>query len=348
MSVLSDDPERDWSRPGVYEVDHGLFRVPLPLDQDHLKAVNVYVLRDESGASLVDSGWVVGTSRELLAAALAALDLGLADIKRILVTHLHRDHYTLGVALRREFGLTIDLGSGDRASLAAASVVGRPPLEAQRVQMVRCGSPRLASWIDANAEAETGHDPALWEQPDNWLGSATTVHVGGRVLEALPTPGHTQGHYVFDDAEANIMFTGDHVLPHITPSIGFESVLAASPLRDFLQSLTMLRGRPDRRMLPAHGPTGGSVHERVDALLDHHRARFNQILSLLQARDGAACASEIAGAMNWTRRERRLDELDMFNQVLAVAEIESHLEALVERGELQRKEDAGVQHYTRV
>jgi len=49
-------------------------------------------------------------------------------------------------------------------------------------------------------------------------------------LDVVPTPGHTQGHAVFVDPAARLLFAGDHVLPSITPSVGFEPVLSANPL----------------------------------------------------------------------------------------------------------------------
>ena len=62
----------DWTAPGAFEVAPGVFRVPLPLPNDGLKAVNVYVLRDPDGAiTLVDSGWSIPEARELLVVALS-------------------------------------------------------------------------------------------------------------------------------------------------------------------------------------------------------------------------------------------------------------------------------------
>ena len=76
----------------------------------------------------------------------------------------------------------------------------------------------------------------------------------------VATPGHTRGHVVFVDAAAELLFAGDHVLPHITPSIGFEAVPGPLPLGDYMDSLRLVRELPDRRLLPAHGPVSPSVH----------------------------------------------------------------------------------------
>src|SRR6516165_8523037 len=106
-----------WAEPGVFEVAPDIFRIPLPLPNDGLRAVNVYVIRTERSAVLVDAGWTIEPGREALAAGLDALDLGFTDISRFLVTHVHRDHYSQAVVLRDEYGGRVSLGSGDRASL---------------------------------------------------------------------------------------------------------------------------------------------------------------------------------------------------------------------------------------
>src|SRR5665213_1843343 len=111
------DPASDWTSPGAFEVAPGLFRIPLPLPNDGLRAVNVYALLDDSGVGLIDSGWAIPAARVQLEYALALLGRSIGDIRRIVVTHVHRDHYTQGVALRREFGSRLSLGAGEKPSL---------------------------------------------------------------------------------------------------------------------------------------------------------------------------------------------------------------------------------------
>src|SRR5438477_6767561 len=81
-------------------------------------------------------------------------------------------------------------------------------------------SAALADRLLAAADREE-HVPQDWEAPDRWLRGGP-IELRSRTLTAIHTPGHTRGHLVFFDADAGLMFTGDHVLPHITPSIGFE------------------------------------------------------------------------------------------------------------------------------
>jgi glyoxylase-like metal-dependent hydrolase (beta-lactamase superfamily II) len=121
------------------------------------------------------------------------------------------------------------------------------------------------------------------------------------------------------------------VLPHITPSISLEAAPQELPLRDYIQSLLLVRQMPDLRLLPAHGPVSPSVHARVDELLDHHDARLATMLAVLD--DGPFTAYQVALAVRWTSRNRSFGELDMMNKILAIGETLAHLELLVARGQ---------------
>jgi glyoxylase-like metal-dependent hydrolase (beta-lactamase superfamily II) len=162
-------------------------------------------------------------------------------------------------------------------------------------------------------------------------------------VDAISTPGHTQGHYVFADKSAGLLFAGDHVLPTITPSVGFEPRWVEQPLLDFMNSLVKVRDLPDLMLLPAHGPVAPSSHARVDELLEHHRVRLDQCRAAVAA--GAVTAWDVAGELGWTRHERHRDELGPFDAVLAAFETLAHLDLLTLRGDLARSLDGPEKHY---
>jgi glyoxylase-like metal-dependent hydrolase (beta-lactamase superfamily II) len=130
------------------------------------------------------------------------------------------------------------------------------------------------------------------------------------------------------------MFTGDHVLPTITPSIGFELSDWGRPLADYLESLAAMRARPDAILMPAHGHPGGSLHDRVTELLTHHHERFQQIVNTVEQATAPVNGATVAGALLWTRRGRAFASLDPFNQMIAVCETMAHLDVLADRGQL--------------
>lgn len=320
-----------------------MYRIPLPLPQDGLRAVNVYAIAAGDDLVLVDAGWALEQSLHRLASGLNEIGRSLGDITRFLVTHIHRDHYTQAVVVRRTFGTRISVGIGERPGLEAILRPGHTAAEPQIRQLRTSGAQPV---IDALLAAGFGTDVDIshWGLPDDWLTGEATVTVDGRALVVVSTPGHTQGHVVFADLDHGLLFAGDHVLPHITPSIGFEPAPGSLPLGDYLQSLAAVRRMPDLRLLPAHGPVATSTHRRVDELLAHHAARLDACRDAVGSATGTAY--ETARTLPWTRRNRRFDDLDPFNQMLATTETAAHLDLLAAQGALTRTTSAeGVHHY---
>lgn len=335
--------ERHWTDPGPVPVAPGVHRLPLPLPNDGLRAVNVYVIETADGLVLVDGGWALDASRAVLESGLADLGWDLADIVRFLVTHVHRDHYTQAVAVRRELGTRVELGLGERPTLERLQSPDSRPLASQLERLPGHGAAALAEVIRRHV-LNHGVERHHWETPDAWITAGTIDLPGGPSLQAVETPGHTAGHLVFHDVDSGLLFAGDHVLPTITPSIGFEPVPTEAPLAAFLQSLALVRSRPDARLLPAHGPVADSVHARVDELIDHHEKRLAEMAAVL-ADLGWATAAEVAGRITWTRRQRSLDELDPFNQMLAIFETAAHLDLLLAQGRAQLSTGGGLRRY---
>jgi glyoxylase-like metal-dependent hydrolase (beta-lactamase superfamily II) len=332
-----------WSDPTVEEVADGVFRIPLPLPTDGLRAVNVYLIDGDEGPVCIDSGWAVPEGREAFVNALSSIRRTPADIGRYLVTHIHRDHYTQAVVLRREFESKISLGANERDSLEALCDPSEEILAGRSGNLRRQGASELASALERLHQGQPMHATSEWEMPDEWLRDGDVVDAPGRRLRVVETPGHTRGHVVYHDEASSILFAGDHVLSTITPSIGFEFLPTANPLGDFLRSLARVRELSDALLLPAHGPVTASVHRRVDELVGHHAVRLDQAVAAV--RSGEETAFEVAKQLHWTRRDRTFDELDLFNQLLAVSETAAHLKLLEAQGRLHSRLEDGVVHY---
>lgn len=330
--AISPDSGRHWADEGAWEVAEGVHRIPLPLPMDALKAINVYVVQGDDGLTLIDGGWSIPVARELLDTSLRSIGSGFGDIKRFLVTHVHRDHFTLATVLGHEYGAEVTLGEGERPALELLHRASREGLdESPFLAVLRtAGAEEIAEqWAAGPRDLPQTVD---WEFPDTWLAGDRTFDIGRRRLDAVHTPGHTPGHYVFADRAEGVLFSGDHVLPTITPSIGFTVPPADQPLGQFMASLARVRELPDLRILPAHGPVAPSSYQRVDELLAHHEDRLSLCLDSLRAR-GAATSLVVAKDLGWTRHERAFGELDVFSQGMAAMETKAHLDLLVARGQ---------------
>ena len=344
----SKDDRHAWAEPAVEDLGGGLYRIPLPLPGDALTAVNVYALAGGDGVDLIDAGMALPPARERLTEALGQLGYGLPDIRNFFITHVHRDHYTLAVELRTTLRGLITLGAAERANMAAIRDVSAGLAEVGFFEMLPAmGAADLAAQVRGLlAPGLADAQPKLeYADPDRWLSDGAVIELPGRRLRAIHTPGHTSGHVVFHDEAAGLLFAGDHVLPHITPSIGFQPAITRLALSHYLGSLRLMLTLPDTRLLPAHGPVQATTHARVRELLEHHETRLAQTFEV--AADGPVTAFEVAGALPWTRRQRKLTELDPMNQLLATGETAAHLEVLVLRGQLARtRSAAGIDRYS--
>jgi len=316
-------------------------RIPLPLPLKDLRVVNVYAILGADGVTLVDSGWADDASETVLVEALDRHGFTPADVKRIVVTHAHWDHYSRAIGWQRRYGATVMIGRHERHSIEAFDEqTGAYPVQAQL--LLKAGATDLAQTI-ADFPLEPFERDVPFGPPDIWLDDGDHIDCGGVDLVARATPGHTRGHLVYEDCRAGLAFTGDHILPRITPSIALERAPEALPLRSYLSSLQLFLNLPDASMLPAHGAITPSVKARAEELLDHHRDRLERARELVAA--GNSTAYEVAQQMLWTRHERTVDELGPVHGMTAILEMLAHLELLVTRGVLERAESAAVNHY---
>ncbi|NDK90439.1 MBL fold metallo-hydrolase [Gordonia desulfuricans] len=235
--------------------------------------------------------------------------------------------------VRRYIDQLAYLGVGERHTIDGFDLTGGPyPHQARLLR--RAGAPDLADAVDA-LDLEDFERDQPFGPPTHWITDAETFDLGAQTLHR--TPGHTRGHTVFELPESGLLFTGDHLLPRITPSLGFEHTPEDSPLTSYLGSLTQFADRTGLRMLPAHGDASYPADVRARELLDHHDRRLGEIRQLVA--DGHRDAASIAAAMTWTRHERHLTELGTVHATTAILEVRAHLEHLVRAGSLVRDGD---------
>lgn len=188
---------------------------------------NCSLVWDEHGrAALIDPG---GEAERLLAEVAAR---GLA-LEKILLTHGHLDHVGAAVELRDALGI--------------------PIVGPQRKEQF---------WLDLlPQQAELfGFPPAVAFTPDLWLEDGDAVEVGAIRFEVLHCPGHTPGHVVFYQPEAQLAFVGDVLFKG---SIGRTDF----PRGDHAALLAAIRGKlfplgDAVRFVPGHGAMSSFGHER--------------------------------------------------------------------------------------
>jgi glyoxylase-like metal-dependent hydrolase (beta-lactamase superfamily II) len=340
VPLITDQPE-DWTEPGAHKIAPGVHRIPLPLPLDGLGTVNAYVLEGPDGLVVIDPGWFSPKTEIAMTAALRGLGYRLDDIATCLATHHHWDHYSQAYAWRSTVGCDLMVGAGERHSiLGFGTDAGRFPNHASI--LTRCGAPQLAQEL-ASSPVPDEEAGIAFGPPDRWLEHGDRIRLSEGDIEVVATPGHTRGHVVFHHAGSGLLFSGDHILPHITPSIGFEWAPEAHPLRSYIRSLELVHELPDTALLPSHGPVADSSHHRVEELLYHHEHRLDEICNEVAA--GSSTAYDVARALRWTRRGRQLGDLPIDHQLSAITEIHAHLDVLTMLGRVSYTDRSEVRTY---
>jgi glyoxylase-like metal-dependent hydrolase (beta-lactamase superfamily II) len=157
------------------------------------------------------------------------------------------------------------------------------------------------------------------------------VPLPGRRVRAVWTPGHTPGHLCLHEESENLLLTGDHVLPRISPNIGLQSNFAEPPLAAYLRSLELIAAYDQAEALPAHEYRFAGLATRVKMLLAHHERRCDEVLAIL-GRLGPATAWQVTEELTWSRG---WSSVVGFMRRAALAEAGAHLRHLADAGRVR-------------
>jgi glyoxylase-like metal-dependent hydrolase (beta-lactamase superfamily II) len=322
--------------PPVEQVRPGLWSVPVPIPDNPLRYVLVYLFELDSGVALVDAGWNTDDAWHALNLGLEEAGGTISDVRAVVVTHIHPDHYGLAGRVREASGAWVGLHPADAALLRGRYIETDDLVERMGELLALSGVPADKRPDLAHASMEIRSLVSMAE-PDVLLDDGRRlIELSGWDLRTIWTPGHSPGHICLYSERERLLLSGDHVLPRITPNISFHSQQDANPLGDYLESLARLRALDPDEVLPAHEYRFACLHERLGEIEHHHAERLRAIETVLAARPGVS-AWDLTLSLEWSRP---WDEIPSFMQRAANGETLAHLVLLEARGRVRR--EAGV------
>ena len=314
----------------IEEIRPRLHRVVVPLTGNPLREINSYVLTSNDRNLIIDTGMNRPECQEVLEAGLDQIGVDLTRTDFI-ATHLHADHAGLISTLLRD---------GSRAFMGALDA------EPMRVDFNK--------WLENNPVADYASrsgfpaeelQASLQNHPGNKYSSQTIVEyiplLGGEIfevgeyrLEVIATPGHTNGHISLYEPSKKLFFSGDHVLGDITPNIQAWAD-EQDPLAVYLSSLHKVEGLDVALCLPGHRSLIDDFKNRIGELVEHHRERANEVISILTS--DRKTAYQTAGEMSWDIVARSWEEFPVMQRWFATGEAIAHIRYVEGKGMIQRQ-----------
>ena len=252
----------------------GIWRVRLPLPWPGVPHVNAWALAAGDGIVLVDTGYHEEDSLPELERTLALIDRRLEDVRLVVCTHAHSDHYGLAAPIVERAGC--ELWMHPRHEHMTLGFADPERALERRVEVARqSGVPLepLRRWAEERRESNPGIAAAI--EPDRDLVPGVEVISDHGAWSVHYTPGHAPSHVVLFQPEQRLLLSGDHVLGRVSPY--FDYGWTPDPVAEFLESLDTVDALDARLCLPGHGRPFGDVGAHIHANRTEINAKLDEI-----------------------------------------------------------------------
>ena len=332
-------PGLSWAHPEIplfgapLPVADGVYwlRMPLPFALDH---INLWLLDDGEGWTLVDTGAAASVTRACWETMLAENVLG-RPVRRLVVTHFHPDHIGLARWLAERFDCEVCMSSLSFDQAREELLPRLQPESREILDFCRMHGVAHAS------EFGFFHTGGLYRQvvdglPQSWteLHDGGSLQIGDHAWTQVLLGGHAEGHLVLHCQELNVLISGDQVLPTITSNVSkfMEPGPALDPLGNYLASFSALEQLPeDVLVLPSHGRVFRGLQARIEQLRRHHAHTLEYAESLCRVpRTAGSLVPDL-----FPKADSGLHYL------LGFGETRAHLVHLREMGRVREKVEAG-------
>jgi glyoxylase-like metal-dependent hydrolase (beta-lactamase superfamily II) len=294
---MAEDRKRP-EAPRAEKVLPGIWRLRLALPWPGVPHGNAWAVAAEGGIVLFDTG-IGGKGRmRQFDLALAQAGFDLSDVRLLVCTHSHTDHYGLAAPIVENAGcelwmhprwehvrlLADDPAAALEQRLEVARQSGVPAAGLERYRESR------------SADDDNGIDAIV--EPDRDLLPGVEVETDLGAWQVHETPGHAPSHVVLHQPESKLMISGDHLLGRTV--LFFDHGHSPDPVGEFLGSLDEVEPLDVSLCLPGHG----RPFRDPDAKIAEARRQVGELLE--KTRDGLAegertafeIVAEIVGADN--------------------------------------------------
>ncbi len=245
----------------------GVFRLRLPLPWPGVPHGNAWAVKAGDGVVLFDTGYHTPAgpgepgSMFQLERALAMCGLVVEDIRLVVCTHAHSDHYGQAATIVERAGC--ELWMHPKYEHMSIGEQNPEATLQRRIEVARqSGVPEepLRRFAAEREHHESGISAVI--APDRELLPGVVVGTDLGSWSVYETPGHAPSHVCLFQPERRLLISGDHLLGRI--SLFFDFGYSPDPVGEFLSSLDVVQRLGARLCLPGHGRTFTDVLAHID------------------------------------------------------------------------------------
>ena len=265
----------------------GVFRMRLPLPWPGVPHCNAWAVAAGDGVVLFDTGMHQPGSLAHLERALAMCNLALEDVRLVVCTHAHSDHYGQAASIVQRTGCELWMHP-NHAHMKSWAEDPDAALD-RRLEVARqSGVPAepLRRYAAERGSRESGIAAVI--EPDRELLPGVVVQTDLGEWTVHETPGHAPSHVCLFQPERRLLISGDHLLGRI--SLFFDFGYSPDPVGEFTRSLDVVQALRARLCLPGHGRTFTDVHAHIEGnreLVAEHLAKILAVIGAGEAEDGS-------------------------------------------------------------
>ena len=310
----------------IQKVTSNVYRVKLSIPIPALKTINSYIIEFNNELLLIDTGMPIKQNITSIINAINSLGFKVSDLKHIVATHLHIDHIGAAFKLKEFSNANVYLHKGEKEFINKLSSSFNKDEDLFTRLFKHLNTPKdIIEVIRRDFYAY------------RYLYAYTALSINREVMDqekiydnliVIETPGHSPHHICLYYPSKRILFTGDHILPTITPNIR-APLNSSDPLWEYIQSLNKILKLNVDFYLPGHGELSKRLSERIRELKIHHLNRLTEIMEIING--DYKSVFEVASRVNWDVKIP-WSEFPPIQIFFALTETYAHIVYLLKRG----------------
>lgn len=323
----------------MIQVYKNIYLKELPLPNNPLKALNLYIIKGKNKSMIIDTGFNRDDTKDEIIQVFDELDIRFEDTI-LYLTHYHSDHAGLAHFFQ-EKGSTIYVSKVD------GDMINNSMNKYDTVWINAIKNAKLQGLQEDNLDLE--NHPGFKYRPKEFINYKVAVfgehiQIDDYDFEIIDLSGHTPGITGLYEKNHKILFCGDHILGKITPNITFWGFEYGDSLGDYFKNLDKVYDMDITHLFSSHRFLIKDHRQRIDELKKHHQKRLDEIMQIIE-KNGKSTVCNIAKNMHWDIKAKNWEDFPKSQKWFATGEAHSHLEHLRYTGKLKMEKIQDVLYY---